>query len=231
MTTMTNWLNFRAGNDAPPATFTQEQVNTMMAEHKKGMQTQIATLQTALDEAKKAGGQTAALQAKVDELSKTLMTKEEAATLEVKKTQEVYQQQLEQANGQSKHFRDLYSNTLMTNELISAATAGDAFNPEQLVTFLSGVTKVKEVTDNAGQGTGQYKVVVQVGEHELTAADAVTKMREDRKFGNLFKVKGTAGAGAQTLNLTTGATGTGEISSDINTYMANRENYKKEGKL
>lgn len=179
----------------PPKTFTQDEVNKLLADNKK-------SLRDELDKLKKAGDPTA-LQTKITELSNTLATKEELARQEAEEAARKYTADLEAATGNAKAWEARFKAGAYSTEVAKAAAKYDAFDADQLSLILRDQTNVVEVTDKEGKGTGEFAVkttlTIDGKKLELTLDEAVGKLREDKRFANQFKVKGSPGTGI-TLN-------------------------------
>lgn len=171
-----------------PRTFTQAEVDVLMEKHRKGLQSKIAELETILQDKNPT-----ALEEKVNELSLSLKTKEEQAKIEQEKLRTQSARELEKLTKERDQFRNQLHENVIQTQLTRAATEGDAFNADQVVTLLRGYTSL----------TDDNKVVVK-GLHTLedgspssfTPAEAVKWMRDQiDKYGNLFKANVVGGIG------------------------------------
>lgn len=175
--------------------FTQDQVNEIVAKNKRTMREELDKL--------KGAGDPVALATKVKELSDALLTKEELTKQQAEEAKTQYDNALKAEQAQRTAWEDRYKGTLFQVEVSKAALKYDAFDPTQLGTLIKDNTKVVEVTDAAGKGTGQFlvKTTIEVDgkKLDLTLDEAVGKLREDKKFANQFKIKGSPGTGI-TLN-------------------------------
>jgi hypothetical protein len=207
-----NWLGgvYGEGETPEPAkTFTQEDVNKFLADDRRKHQTKVAELQKEVDTFKGAAEEKTKLQAKLEELNKTFLSKEELAKAELEKKQNEFQSQLDGATKESAKYKGLFENTLLKQAISSAAVSNKAYNAEQLQLLLLPQSKVIPVTDDNGNVVGYNAVApVMVKDKvvELPINEAVAKLRENPTFANLFLVDAIGGIG-RTINNTAGATG------------------------
>ena len=102
-----------------------------------------------------------------------------------------------------------------------AAIKNDAFNPDQILTILQPMTKIIELQDENGAGTGEWTTMVDLPDVDAktgepiitrrTPEDAVKRMRElPTQFGNLFTSNVVSGIGTGV------ASGSGASKGSIN---------------
>lgn len=190
----------------PPETkklFTQDEVNALMANHRKSLQKQVEDLQKQV-EASKSQDQQALLQ-KIEEMSLSLKTKEEQAREEQKKLQQKAALEREAIARERDEYKSELHRTLINHALMSAAVAGDAFSAEQVVTLLEKLTSLSD--DRKVVVKGLY--TLESGEPSAqTPEEAIRWMRDNpEKYGNLFKSNVVGGLGA---NSTPGGAGAGK---------------------
>jgi polyhydroxyalkanoate synthesis regulator phasin len=197
-----SWLNLFVTEGEPTPeptpevkTFTQDEVNAMMAQHKKSMREE-------LDKLKKAGDPVA-LQKKIKELSDSFATKEELTKQEQEALRTDYENRLKSATESAGNWENRFRQTVTQTEITKAASKYDAWDAEQLGLIVGPNTRVVEDLDAQGQPTGNFKVMTKItidGKTlELPTDEAVGKLREQKQFANQFKIKGQPGLGA-TLN-------------------------------
>ena len=93
----------------------------------------------------------------------------------------------------------------------------EAYNTRQVVTLLTGMTKlVESVDEKTGKGNGQFKVMVEFPDNDATTGqaimttktpnEAVKRMTEIAEFQNLFRKNVVSGVGGNSAigGLTTG---------------------------
>jgi len=225
--------DFLSGNEPPPAppekTFTQEDVNRLLATNKRELQSKLEASLAKLNELEKVGDPLA-LKAKIEELSTSLMTKEEIAKKEQEKLQKKYEEDLVRQKTEAESWAQRYKQSRIKESIAQAAAQHNAYNAAQLEMLLAPTAKVVEKTDADGKGLGEFevKLPVQVGDKvlELPASEAVAKMRENTAvFGNLFKIDSKSGFGG-TLNTSPAPARDGQPPTDPEAFYAWLKNSK-----
>lgn len=216
--------------ETPPEakTFTQAEVDGLMANYRKGLQNDLAQAQAEVEKLRKGGGDTKGLQTKIKELQDSLLSKEELARQQIEQTTAKFQQDLATAQQEKQQTHTKYAQLLLSNEVARAAVDNNAFSADQLQVFVGAQSEVVPVTDDKGAPTGDFKVVTKYNDIQMTVSEAVAKMREDKRFANLFKVSGIPGVG-MTLNNTQISASDGKIPTSTEEYMAKRADLKKKG--
>ena len=194
-----------AGGEATPKTFTQEQVNKILAEDKRKHKAQLEKTERQLQELLESKNLSEAERAKAEEaredILKQLRTKEEQAKIDKKKLETEYEARLAQAEKRATEAEQKYERSTVERALTDAAIEADAFNPSVLVTYLRGDTKI----DANGKVMVNVPMTLEDGTIEpglMTPAEAIKKMKEDpERFGGLFKSNVVSGVG--------GSSGTG----------------------
>lgn len=180
-------------------TFTQEQMNKVLAEDRrkhseklKQVESQLSTLvETAqLTEAEKAD-----LQKTRAELQKQLMTKEQIAAQERRTLKEKYDEEIKAEREARQAAESKYEDATIKRALSDAATLGDAFSNGQVVDLLRSNTKLVD-----DQPMVDFPDIhVETGEAivtQLSPEDAIKRMKElPDKYGNLFKANVINGVG------------------------------------
>lgn len=201
----------------PPTngTFTQEQVNKMMAEHKRALQTQNQELVKQLEELRSSATLTQQqrddLDARINTLQQQHLTEQQKLSLELEKVSKKYKTETESLSAEANKWKSQFTTTLVTNAILEGATKHQAASAKQMLAMLGGQVKVVEEVDEKGNGTGRYvpklpltvldpktKKPVQV---ELDVVEAIGKLREDPEYSNLFLVDGKPGFGGTNANL------------------------------
>jgi len=168
------------GNETPPPkTFTQEQLNEFLAKEKRKHQEGM-------------------------KLNNALLTKEELAKKQAEELQSKFQTEIQTEKTQREHWEKQYQNMLFQTEVSRAAAEHDAWDSEQLATLLAPKVKVAPDLDEKGKPKGGFKILAQVTTDDgktidLPLTEAVGRMRQDKRYANQFKVKGSPGTGL-TLN-------------------------------
>lgn len=205
----------------PVKTFTQEQVDKLMAEHRKGLQTQNQELVKQLEEIRSVSTLTQQqkdeLDARITTLSQQHLTEQQKAAAEFETFKKKVTKDLEATSSEAKQWKGQFESVMVQNAIAAGAVAHKAANSDQMLDLLSSKAKVLPEIDNEGKPTGKFvvKIPVKVVDPktkqpvilELPAAEAIGKMREDASNANLFLFDGKAGLGGN--NHPSGKTGTG----------------------
>lgn len=212
-------------------TFTQDDVNKIVAEEKRNFQKRVQTLNSEIDSLKQKGDLTAQqkkeLESKIDELNSTLMTKEELAAQEKKKIEKQAKQQQEILETEAKSWRDRYTKSTIENNITSAAIENDAISPDQIIALIGPNTRLVEEQDANGEATGNFITKVKFNDIDengksitldLSVQDAVKRMTELSKFQNLFKNTGNNGLGLSNNNNREGELNLSKIAKDPVAY-------------
>lgn len=226
-----NWLNVHEGDgdgqggggDPPPAkTFTQAEVDKIIADRLKKNTDQNKSLAEQLEKAKQQAGLTQqekdALQEQIESLQKTYLTKEELSKQEQEKLTKKQKEETESLAKDRDTWKNQYSSLFIKGEITDAAVKNKAFNVEQMVDYLSPRTKLEPEIGDDGKPTGNLVPMTTIvapdkdGKNQtlqLSIQDAVKKMREiPERFGNFFQAEGSGGTG--TLNGSGSGGGSGE---------------------
>jgi len=221
----------------PPVgkTFTQTQVDAMMAEHRRGLQTQNAELAAQIaDISAKANlteSQKAELDAKINILQTQHLTEAQKLTAQVEAEKLSKKKLEEDSKKEVDLWRGNYHELLVTNSILSGAQKHEAAFADQMLDMLKPKAKVVSATDEAGNVIpNKYvakmavtmidpktKLPVTV---ELPIEDAIGEMRKDQKHGNLFLTGGKPGLGGS------GGTGGAGIAGPLNLKNMTAEEYR-----
>jgi hypothetical protein len=198
-----------SGGDDAKKTFTQEQVNAMLAEDRRKHKTQVEKTVAELEALKKnnkglSEKEKSELTKRIEDLNATLLTKEELAAKEKEKLQNEHKKVLTDVSAERDAWKNRYVDSTIEGALTGAAAATEAFNPSQIVSLLRGTTRLVEVTDEAGNPTGKFEAKISLADVdkegkpvtlELTALEALKRMKDREDFANLFKSNVTGGLG------------------------------------
>lgn len=201
----------------PPAgrTFTQEEVNKMLAENKRNLQKENQELVKQLEEIRSNANlsqqQKDELDARINTLTQQHLTEQQKLQLELEKVTKKYKTDTETLSSEAKKWQTNFHSTLITNSILEGATKHQAASSKQLLAMLGSQVKVVEEVDDTGKPTGRYvpklpmtvidpktKKPVQM---ELDVVEAIGKLREDPEYSNLFLVDGKPGLGGNNMNL------------------------------
>jgi hypothetical protein len=191
--------------------FTQEEVNAFLSKDRKKHKEQYTKLETQLQATLQGGltpEQRATLEESLENVRKQLRSKEEQAKVEKKNLEDAYTKQLTEWEARAKKAEsDLYESNLRRT-LLDAAHAGDAFNPEQIVTLLRPYVKDTDggtMIDfpDVNSDTGEQQI------SQMNPADTMKRMKQLDQWANLFKSNVVAGVGGSsaTGNLKPGQDG------------------------
>ncbi len=219
----------------PPAgdnkTFNQVDVNRIVQERldrdRKSREvaanekyTDLETRYSELLENENLGGeQRDKLNEQLEDVRKTLRTKDQQAAHEKKQLHEEYESKLVSATKAAEVWESRFRETTIHRELQDAASSNDAYEASQIVSLLRPMTKLVEVVDEiTNEPTGDYNTVIDfpdVDEKEQkiitqrTPTETVQRMKELGHYANLFKSNVVSGVGAHpaTGGATPGANG------------------------
>jgi hypothetical protein len=191
-------------------TFTQEQVNTMLAEDRRKSQTKLVQMEATLTELSSnetlSKEQRTALETQLADVQTQLRTKEQQAALDKKKLEESAATDKQKAAIETEVWRNRYTGEKITREIRDAAMANKAFNPTQIDALLKPTAKLVDVLGDDQKPTGEMVVKILFNDVddkgspvnvELLPAEAVKRMTElPEKYGNLFEgtLKGGTGS-------------------------------------
>ncbi len=201
--------------DPPPVnkTFTQDEVNRLMAENKKNLQRQNQEMATQLETLKQNANLTKEerdeLATRIDTLQQQYLSKEELARQAQEKKESKYKQELESATTQAKSWQERHNDLFKSQVITQAAADNGAFSTKQMLEYFSPRGEIVPQMGEDGKPTGQLLVVVpidvekdgKVERVKLPVPDAVKTMKTmPQLYGNFFKGEGSAGLGLQSGN-------------------------------
>lgn len=211
-------------------TYTQEELDKIVEAERTRVKEQTRSQISQLEELKKNLNNTAeseaALQKRIDELNKTLLTKEELTKREKEALEKKSKEEIENLAKDRDTWQSRFKTSMITRSLTDAAHKEEAFNPDVLVGILSSKAKVVETLKPDGKPTGDFTVKVSLSgkdkegkpqELDLDPMDAVKFLKEDPQYHFMFKA--TAGSGV-------GGRGN-ETVKDIDVKNLTPEQYKK----
>lgn len=197
---------------SPPAgkTFTQADVDRIMAEHRKGLQTQNQELATQLEEFRNKANLSetakAELDAKIQVLQSQHLTEAQKLTQQVEAEKKRLKELEDTSKKEVDTWRGNFHDLLVTNSILSGAAKHEAAFAEQMLDMLKPKAKVVSATDADGNVIpNKYvaKMAVTVIDPktkqpvtvDLPIEDAIGEMRKDQKHANLFLTNGKPGLG------------------------------------
>jgi hypothetical protein len=199
--------------DPPVVAFTQEQVNKILAEDRRKHQAQMQRvekqLQDTLATAKLTQEERQKLEDSLENVQKQLRTKEEQAKIEKKQLEDQYTIKIRELEERAVKAETRYVDSTINRSLLDAAVAGDAFNPNTVISVLRPYVKMvddKPMIDFPDVSAETGEPIVK----QMTPDEAIKRMKQlPETYGNLFKsgVVGGLGAGSATGGLTPGSNG------------------------
>lgn len=219
--------------------FTQDEVNTIMADNKRSLQKKNQELIAQLEQTKKAGNlsteERSKLNERIDALENEMLTKEELAKKEQDKLVRTHKKQVDELASELDNWKNRFTQSTITRSITDAAVKSNAFHPSQIVAIIQPTTRLVEDVDSEGQPTGELIPKVKFSttdkdgkpvQLDVTVEEAVKQMKDMDEYLNLFKGDGTAGLGA-------GNTGGGK-KPDVRALASDPAKYRqarKEGKI
>jgi predicted RNA-binding protein with EMAP domain len=188
-------------------TFTQDQVNTLLAEEKrKGQKANEKTIRQ-LEELKKSGGFSVEdkqqLENRIEELKTEYMTKEELSKREQDKLKREAKKAQEDLAKERDNWKERYTNYAIEQDIYNASH-DDAYNPLQIINLLRPMTRLVEELDDDNKPTGRLISKVRLSGKDksgnivtldLAPPEAIQQMKEMPEHGNLFKSGAHSGVG------------------------------------
>ena len=191
--------------DGKGKTFTQEDVNRILADDKRKLREQNDKLIKDLDALKNSSSMSEAekskLASQIEALQTQSMTEKEKAQREKEKIEKDLSKTIETITKERDDWSMRCEKYMKQNELNIAANENDAFNAQQIVQILEPNTKLVENQEN-----GSLEIKVRFDDVdkddkpvtlELAPKEAVKRMKDlPDRFGNLFKNNATGGLGS-----------------------------------
>lgn len=221
----------------PNKTFTQDQVNKILADDRRKHKAQVDKHVSELEQLKKSKSlsdqERQNLTGKIEELQNSVLTKEQRAA----KEQEKLKKDLETTTAQLTADRDGWKNRFHTTQIkqaiTSEAASHKAFDSDALIAILGPQTRLVETQDDSGNPTGEFTPKTKFKDKDkegkevvldMTVPEVVARMKEIPKYGYLFETTAAAGVGT---NKAGGRSG--EVDPSTMTTAQYREWRKKEG--
>ncbi len=166
------------------------------------------------------------LQENLDTIQGQLRSKEQQAAQEKKELEAAYQGKLTAAERRAEIAEGRWRSSTIERALQDAAVEHEAYNTRQIVTLLTGMTKlVESVDEKTGKPNGQFKVMVEFPDKDATTGqevmtsktptEAVKRMTDMPEFQNLFRKNVVSGVGGNSAigGLTPGSNGRIDVRS------------------
>jgi len=215
-------------------TFTQAELNAILAEDKRKHQAQYKELEASYKELLQNQNLTKEerdkLKAKLDDVQNAQLTVEQRAERERKELEKKHQLELKEAREEREKWESLYKESTVDRALQDAAMSADAFEPTQIVSLLRPMTRLTE-EDGKLVPVIDFPDVSEKDGSPIntlhTPQSAVKRMRElPRQWGNLFKSNVVSGVGAGNAN-NAGSTDFDYANMTPEQYRKHREDIKK----
>ncbi len=195
----------------PNQTFTQEQVNKMLAEDRRKHKAQVDKHVSELEQLRKSKSlsdqERAGLTTKIEELQNSVLTKEQRAAKEQEKLKNDLKTTTEQLTADRDGWKNRFHTTQIKQAITSEAATHKAFDSDALIAILGPSTRLVELHDDANQPTGEFVPKTKFKDRnkegqevvlDLTVPEVVSRMKELPKYGYLFETTAQAGVGANT---------------------------------
>jgi hypothetical protein len=221
-------------------TFSQEAVNKLLADdrrkHESKTSAAIAELEALKSKATLTTEERNDLETRLDSMKNELLTKEELAAKAKTKLTKQYGEDIEKLTADRDSWQQRFTNQTIERAIIDSSIESEAFVPEQVVAILRPATKLEEALDDEGKPTGQHKPKVTFEDTDkagkpvtlsLSVQEAVKRMAELPKYGNLFKGKGVGGVGGHNTGGAGGSVDMAALAKDPVAYRKARA----EGKI
>ena len=220
------------GAGTTPKTFTQEDVNRLLAENRRNIQKELAEKTAALSDIQNTLNLTAEekdlLANRVNELNNALLTKEELAKREKQRLQDESKAALERATSEGKFWKTRHDDMLITSALMGAvAIEGQkAYNPAQIVELFKGKAVIVEDPSSKALSV-KVKVALkgadgQVKTLDLDPVEAMKEVAAMPEYANLFNFDGKSGLGK---NKPRTSMTKGGVPLNFNDYKEHRSDY------
>lgn len=220
---------------------TQAYVNSLLAEERRKAEKKNNDLITQLETERNRATTTAAekqqLDERIEQLKGEFATKEELATRDTQKKLKELEDQKKKSDAEARTWQDRFRKNKVNVDLNQAAVTEKAFNPNQVVTILTPMTRLVEVTGDDGKPTGEYETRIKLTSKDkegkpvvldLTPTEAVKQLKEmPEEYGNLFISGANGGLGLTNLNRGGGSKPAHELSTAE--YIAERRKARKAG--
>jgi hypothetical protein len=195
---------------AGPKVFTQEDLNRVAAKERRELTAKIEMLENsykqALENQSLTEQQRAQLQEHLEQFQATYRTKEESLKLELEKKEKEGKKTLETLVQERDSWKNRFETTEIRRSLQDAATRGEAYRAEHILSILQPLTKIVQVLDASGKPTGELaprvhypvvdKTTGEVATSLLTGDEAVSLMKsKPEEYGYLFRSNANGGLG------------------------------------
>lgn len=188
----------------------QKKLNSVLAEDRRKHNKEKEQVIKQLEELKKSKGlsdrEKETLQQKIEELQTSMLTKEQLAEKDKAKLLREKQETEQRLSKERDTWQRRFETATIERSIQDAAIQNHAFDPEQFVNLLAPNTRLVEVTDESGSGTGQFVPTVKFRDVDkegkpvtldLPVPEAIKRMTDMDRYANLFKSGATGGVGGK----------------------------------
>jgi len=189
--------------------YTQDQLNKMMADNRRNLTQQneklAGELKTLTSQANLSSQAQAELEERVEKLLEQSMSKEEIANRKIAKAEKTQKDAVDTISKDRDNWQQRYTQARVNSELTSAAVGAKATVPDQIVQLLGPMTYLSETLGDDGKPTGAFDTMIKFADVdkegqpvtlELAPDAALKRMQElPERFGNLFINPGAGGMG------------------------------------
>ncbi len=191
----------------------QEQVNKIVAEERRKMQEKqqktLEQLGQLKDRASLTTKEKETLVKQIEDLKNQYMTTEEKARRAAEDAETKRSGEIATLTNDRDDWRKKHATLVVETAIVDAAAANKAIEHEQILAIIGPKTRLAEKLDDEGKPTGEYGPMVSFPDTnkekqpivlELSVPEAIKRMKEMEKYGNLFegtKRGGLGGTGSQ----------------------------------
>lgn len=146
------------------------------------------------------------LESEIQKLNESMQTKEQTLQQKMEEANKKHTKLLEGVTGERDLWKNRYHTSINERAILDAAVAANAEDPSQFVMMFSGSTRLEEVMDSTGKGTGKFVSMMKfkgldteskkLVDMDLPTAEAVAHMKEHGLHKNLFKHTAVNGTGS-----------------------------------
>ena len=227
--------------DGESKTFTQDEVNQILAKERGETEKKFKGLSDEIDLLKSKTTMTAKEKAELEQRLEATRTAGLSDLEKARHDLETYRKESEKSLSETKKvaedYRTRYETSTIVRAISDAASEHGAYAPEQLVALLQQNTRLVEVLGEDQKPTGELNPVSKLEDVdakgkriilELSPKDIVKRMKEIPRYQNLFKGTGKGGLGdGKDSTRGGGATDMATLAKDPEAYRKAR----KEGRI
>lgn len=198
-----------AADKAAQKLLTQDEVNAIVAKERRESEAKTASHIKELETLKKSQSMSEKdrqqLQARIDEMQNSLLTKEQLAAKERERLETQHKQSQESLKAERDVWQNRFHKSTINTAIVSEASRAEAFDPEGLIALLAPDTRLVEETDSDGKGTDNFVPKIKFKDTDsegkpvaldLTVPETIKRMKEVPRFAYLFKSTAVGGLGA-----------------------------------